>query len=43
MPTKAEMQAELKRLAATIKNHSKRRRVLKEVKANLERKYGIKL
>ena len=43
MPTKAEMRDELLKLASTIKNNGKRRRVVKTVKKNLERKYGVVL
>jgi hypothetical protein len=41
MKTRKEMQAELALLVGKIRNHGKRRRVLKQVKRNLEHKYGV--
>lgn len=41
--TKEEMQAELKWLIDKIKNHSKRKRIEKEVKRRLLDKYGVEI
>jgi hypothetical protein len=41
MRTRKEVQGELRLLSGFIKNKSKRRRVIKQVKKNLEYKYGV--
>ena len=41
--TKEQMQAELLEVAKTVKNKSKRKRILKDTKKNLKRALGIVL